>query len=275
MSIASGDDDSGAAKKIDTTLGFWVTVIVGFSLSLGYFILQIVALCIDRDVCKEGEQDTPLWIFCVVSIFGPLVAYSCTYCFPVKSQTKLAFDQKLSTKSNRHEDQQNMQDENNFNIIAQEVLLSSYAALYFVVATLFIAGEVEVCDDLKSEPIWIWFMITYVLCCVFLLYRLVMLIRTLIAICFCKYYDNERQEYMPEQTLLSGERTKTEGEEKNYGTGNAGDDTVFIRGGVSFVTPDRGDSEDTANVAQIPEKPSKRRTSLFGGEYQSVHSAEV
>merc|ERR1711871_652162 len=241
--------------------------------------MGIVALAIDRDICKNGSTDSPLWIFCVCSMFGPPIAYGCTNFFPVKSQSKLLFDQKLSTKMDRArlEEQAEMEYNNNFNMIAQEVVLSFYGAMYFIVSTLFLAGTIDVCGELKERTLWVWFIITYILCCAYLLYRLLQLSRILIAICFHDYFESitKTDRHVPITPGHDEDDDQTSYEDDREG--------VIIQGDISFTIPN-GDDIDSNGADDefqreeleriLPAQP-RRRASLLGADYMSVHSVDV
>lgn len=183
-----GEDGSGMAMAM--LCGGIVTV----CLAIAYSVTGIVYLVIDRDTCKDGDQDTPLWIFCLVwFISGACISMISQCICPVRNEQQLQIyaDSEGGTLTEK------MRDQNNLNIKLNSAFQILCYLAFLVTGAFLINGTFEVCDELKSSGLWVWFLVTFVLICISVTVTTVLMVMGLMAAMVAD--DPAKGEYDPVQ----------------------------------------------------------------------------
>lgn len=153
--------------------GIMLAALLGVLTSLAYIITGIVYLVLDRDTCKVGDRDTDFWIFCLtysISGIGVGIVANC-FC-PYKTPPQLDVMAQEEGGSLPREVIRN----NDIRILLNFGFLEVASIAFFIAGTLFLNGDIVICADLKKSGLYVWFIISYVLICLSLIFYTLQLV---------------------------------------------------------------------------------------------------
>lgn len=171
------DDGLQNNTQVLAAAGMMVFSILCVLCSLAYVVTGIVYLVMDRDTCKDGDRDTALWIFCltyIVSGSGAGIVANCICPYKTPQQLESVSEEEGG------EIAQEVKDNNDMNLRVNFGFLAVVSIAFFCAGTMFLTGDIGICDELHSSGLYVWFIISYVLICLTFIFYVFTLISNIV-----------------------------------------------------------------------------------------------